>query len=200
MGLFKSKEEKRIERELAVRKAKATLDRQIQKQDRHEKDWLRKAVRAKRIGDERMLKTILGQVKRTQLIRSRLERSLLALETAVQAKDQIESMGVFGEAMTAVSTSIEKAYGVKNLVKSQAEYELAMTKAKGLEARIDLFLEGSFDVMTELELGEDDSSLTDQDLERLIAEAASEEEAVTGMDDQIERGLREIEEELSKGK
>jgi len=199
MGLFKSREERRIEREITARKALANFRRQIVQQEKHEKDYIKKAVRARQLGDERMLGSLKAQIKRTHLMRYRLERGMLVLETAMQARDQIESFGTFGQAMSAVSKSIEQAYGVTDLMKTQKEYEMAMAKASSMEERIDLFLESSFDSMEDVGEGEGAAAMSDADLDRLIGDSAVKAEDV-GADDEIEKGLKEIERELGRDK
>ena len=84
MGLFKSKEEKRLERDMVARRALANFKRQIVQQDKHEKDYVRKAIRAKQLGDQRMLETLKAQIRRTHLMKYRFERSMLVLETAMR--------------------------------------------------------------------------------------------------------------------
>ena len=195
--LFKSKEERRIEREMAARKGVANFRRQIQQQEKHEGEYIKKAVRAKQLGDGRMLATLKAQIKRTHAMRYRFERGLLLLETAMQAKDQIESFESFGTAMSAISKSIEQAYGVTNLVKTQQQYEQAMAKASSMEERIDLFLESSFDAVQEVGEEEASAALSDADLDRLIDEKATKAEATT-TDAEIEKGLKDIEKELGK--
>ncbi len=195
--LFKSKDERRMERELAARKAVANFKRQIQQQEKHETEYIKKAVRAKQLGDGKMLATLKAQVKRTHAMRYRFERGLLLLETAMQAKDQIESFESFGVGMSAISKSIEQAYGVTNLVKTQKEYEQAMGKAASMEERIDLFLESSFDSVQEVGEDEGAAALSDSDLDRLIDEKATKAES-TGTDAEIEKGLKDIEKELGK--
>ena len=200
MALFKSKEDRRIEREIAARKGVATFRRQITQQGKHEKDYVKKAIRAKQLGDESMLASLKAQIKRTHVMRYRLERGLLLLETAMQAKGQIESFESFGTAMSAVSKSIEQAYGVTDLVKTQKQYEHAMVKAQNMEERIDLFLESSFDAVGDLTDADADAAISDEDLDRLIEESASKAEGIEGVDDEIEKGLKEIEREISKDK
>jgi hypothetical protein len=199
MALFKSREERRIEREMAARKGVASFKRQIAQQEKHEREYLKKAARAKQLGDTRMLETLKAQIKRTHAMRYRFERSLLLLETAMQSKDQIESFESFGKAMSAISKSIDQAYGVTNLVKTQKEYEQAMAKASSMEQRIDLFLESSMDAAVDVSDEEAGMAMSDADLDRLIGEAAGEAEAV-GADDEIEKGLKDIERELGRDK
>ena len=197
MGLFKSREERRIERDIIARKALANFRRQIIEQERHEKEYVKKAIRAKQLGDAKMLNTLKAQVKRTHVMRYRFERSMLVLETAMQAKEQIESFQGFGSAMSAISKSIEQAFGVTDLVKTQREYEQAMGKAENMEQRIDLFLESSFDAVQDISDAEASGAMSDEDLDQLISADAAKAEDV---DSEIEAGLKDVERELSKGK
>jgi hypothetical protein len=130
-------------------------------------------------------------------MRYRFERGLLLLETAMQSKDQIESFESFGKGMTAIAKSIEQSYGVTNLVKTQKEYEMAMSKAESMEQRIDLFLDSALDAGEEISDVEADAAMSDADLDRLIDEHAVKAEDV-GADDEIDKGLKEIERELGK--
>ena len=200
MALFKSKAERRIERQIAAQKGIKSFQRQIAQQAKHEKGYIKKAIRAKQLGDEQMLATLKAQIKRTHVSRYRLERGLLVLETAMQAKDQIESFESFGKAMGAISKSVDQAYGVTNLVQTQKQYEMAMAKAANMEQRIDLFLESSFDATMDVSEEEGEAIISDADLDRLISESAGKAEDVGGIDDEIERSLKEIGRELSKDK
>jgi len=197
MGLFKSKEERRLERDMVARRALANFKRQIVQQDKHEKDYIQKAIRAKQLGDQRMLETLKAQIRRTHLMKYRFERSMLVLETAMQAKEQIESFEVFGQAMGAISKSIEQSFGVTNLVKTQKEYEMAMGKASNMEQRIDLFLESSMDAVEDVSDAEAAAAISDGDLDRMLSADAAKAEDV---DSEIEAGLRNIQKELQKGK
>jgi len=197
MALFKSREERRIEREMTARRALANFRRQIAQQEKHEKGYIKKAIRAKQLGDPRLLGTLKKNIRRTQVMRYRFERGLLLLETAMQSKDQIESFESFGKGMAAITKSIEQSYGVTNLVKTQKDYEMAMSKAESMEQRIDLFLESALDSGAEISEDEAEAAMSDADLDRLIDERAVKAEDV-GADDEIEKGLAEIERELGK--
>ncbi len=50
MSLFKSKEERRIERNIQVRKAVTQIRRQIASNAKHEADYIEKAKRARKLG------------------------------------------------------------------------------------------------------------------------------------------------------
>ena len=55
MGLFKSKDERRIERDLEIRKGLAGIKRNIKQLEKHEREYLKKAQRAKRINSSEQL-------------------------------------------------------------------------------------------------------------------------------------------------
>jgi hypothetical protein len=51
MGLFKSKDERRIEREMKIRSGLRSVERSIREQEKFSEDFIRNARQAKKIGD-----------------------------------------------------------------------------------------------------------------------------------------------------
>jgi len=149
----------------------AHLRHQIAAQRRHEGEYLAKAVRAKSLGDEQMLASLKAQIRRTYMMRHRFERALLVLDTAVQTKDQVESFEAFGQAIAAVGKSIEQAYGLRSLLRTQQQYELAMANARTIEQRIDVFLESTLQSMDVWNDEEPASLPIDTELDRLIEDS-----------------------------
>jgi hypothetical protein len=196
MGLFKSKEERRIERKIVVKKALSNFKRKVSRLEQDEKNYLVKAIRAKKLGNNQLLKTLKSQIRRSQMMRARLENGMLTLETAVQAKEQIESFEDFGKAMSAVSKSIEQAYGIKDLARTQKEYEMAMGKASNMEERIDIFLEGAFDTIEDVDESEVAGVMGMDEIDKLIENQAVESEDI-GVDEDIESKIAEIKKEIS---
>ncbi len=91
MGMFKSKEEKRIERDIEVRKGVNSLKRNIRDLSKHEISYIQKAKKARKIGDQSQYDFLKRQLKKTAAQRRMRERQLLSIETAVQIKNQAES-------------------------------------------------------------------------------------------------------------
>ena len=58
MGLFKSSEERKMEREMEIRKGLSRIKKQIRNMEREEQDFIKKAKRARKIGDNMQLKVI----------------------------------------------------------------------------------------------------------------------------------------------
>ena len=196
MGLFKSKEEKRIEWEISVRKGLARIKRQVKSLEKNERGYIDKAKRAKGMGAEDQFQFLKQTLKKTAVQRRMLERQLLNLETAAQIRDQVEANAAFAEGMGAVSKSIDQIFGSVNLTKTQARFEKAMAKAESMEERISIFMDMSAESMLGYE-GEGDELVTDDEIDRMLSVEAASEEA-SAQNQEIAEGLDAVREELKK--
>ncbi len=196
MGLFKSKEEKRIEREIEIRKGLNHIRRQIKLLEKNEKSYLVKARRALQMGAGDQVSFLKGTLRKTITQRRLMERQLLSIETAIQIKDQVQAEAAFAKAMTAVSKSIADGFKSVDLTRTQKEFEESMVKARTMEERIGFMLEMSRDSMLGDESGEEDLVSSDEIDQLVEAEAAHEEKSEVDAD--IEDALREIQSELGK--
>ncbi len=196
MGLFKSKEERKIERDMEIRRGINEFKRNLRSLERHEKEYLKKAKRAKQIGAPDQLEFIKRTLKQTASQRRLLERQLLAIETAAQRKDQAEMQGQFYRSLAAISRSIGEVMRDVNPAEAQKNFEKAMAQAETVEQQAQLFLEMSSETMfTEAAASED--LVKDEEIDRLIeAEVAHDESKL--VDKEIEAGLGEIEKELGE--
>ncbi len=196
MGLFKSKEEKRIEREIEIRKGLNHIRRQIKRLEKNEKSYLVKARRALQMGAGDQVSFLKGTLRKTITQRRLMERQLLSIETAIQIKDQVQAEAAFAKAMTAVSKSIAAGFKSVDLTRTQKEFEESMVKARTMEDRIGFMLEMSRDSMLGDDSGEEDLVSSDE-IDRLVeSEAAHEEKSEVDAD--IDDALREIQSELGK--
>ncbi len=194
MGLFKSKEERKLERDMEIRKGISEFKRTIRSLEKHEKDYIKKAKRARQIGARDQLEFIKKTIKQTAAQRRALERQLLAIETAAQRKSQMEAHGQFARSLAAISKSIAEVFGEVDWTETQKNFEKAMAKAETFEQQVDIFLEASTETMfNERAYAED--LVSDEEIDRLIeAEVAHDESKA--VDVEIEKGLGEIEKEL----
>lgn len=198
MGLFKSREEKRIEWEITVRKGLNRIRRQIRSLEKNERGYIEKAKRARGMGSEDQVRFLKQTLKKTAGQRRLLERQLLNLETAAQIKDQVEANAAFAEGMGAVSKAIGQMFGAVDLTKTQARFEKAMAQAESMEERISLFMDMSAESMLGYE-GDSDELVTDEEIDRLLSEEAAREEGAR-QEQEIAEGLRAVREELRKGR
>lgn len=175
MGLFKSREEKKLERDMEIKRGIGRIRRQIQNLQKSEQEWLDKAKRARQMDSPDQLAFMRKSLKATTFQRRMLERQLLTIEAAKQMKDQAESYAIFATSMGAVSQSIAEVYGSVDLEKTQVEFERAMHQADSMAQRMDIFLDMSKDSLftTESSMGEE--MITDDEIDRMIGVDPSKE-------------------------
>jgi hypothetical protein len=197
MALFKSKEERRIERNIQIRKAVTQIRRQITANEKHEAEYVEKAKRARKLGWDNQYQFLKKAIKKTATIKVRLERQLLALESAVQIKEQAEGHYDFANAMNALSNSISEVFGATDMAKTQVNFEKAMSKAESLEERMDTFLEMTSESMFDYEGSSEKELVSDKDIDKMLEEEVEHEER-EGIDDEIEKDLSAIQKEIEK--
>jgi hypothetical protein len=196
MGLFKSKEERKLERDMEIRKGINELKRNVRGLEKHEKDYIKKAKRAKQIGALDQLAFIKRSIKQTAAQRRALERQLLAIETAAQRKNQMEAHGQFAKSLAAISKSISEVFGDVNMVETQKNFERSMAKAETFEQQVELFLDASSETMFNEQAYSEDL-VTDDEIDKLIEDEVAHDEA-KHVDAEIDKGLGDIEKELGR--
>ncbi|HTF57259.1 MAG TPA: hypothetical protein VK661_08500 [Planctomycetota bacterium] len=197
MGLFKSRSDRKIERDIEIRKGVASLRRNIRDLGKHEFSYIDKAKRAKKIGDKDQLVFLKRMLKKTAAQKRMRERQLLSIETAVQIKTQAESDADFARSMSAVAKSISEVYGATDFVKTQKNFEKAMMQAETLQQQMDVFLEMSSEHVMSGEVEGENEVISDAEIDRMLDEEVVHEEE-KGVDSEIERGLKDIQDELDK--
>jgi hypothetical protein len=175
MSLFKSKAQRRMERDLEIRKGLQAIRRNINTLDKNIRQYREKAVRARQIEAQDQLAVLRDAIRRSMAQIRMQERQLLAMETAMQMKNQAESMQQFATSMQAVSRSIAEAFGGTDMESTLANYEKAMMQAQDMEERMNLFLDLSADVMGTEGTSEELVSL--EEIDRLIEEDLQAAEA-----------------------
>lgn len=195
MGLFKSKAERKLERDLKIKTGLNRIRRQIKTLEKNEIGYVTKARRARQVGDSANLGFIKSALKKTLAGRRVLERQLLTLETAIQIKDQAESHAQFAESMGALSKSIAQAFGSTDLARTTADFEKAMAQAESMERRMEIFLDMSGDQLQAAAEGGDEV-VKDDEIDRLIeAEGGSPGEAEK-LEAELSSELKKLEKEL----
>ncbi len=197
MGLFKSRDDRRIEREIEVRKGINLIRRSIRDLERNEKDYINKAKQSLKMGSKEQLKFLKQTIKRTAVQRRAMERQLLNIETAMQIKNQAEAHAQFARSMNAVSISIGEMFGSTDLNETQREFEKAMVKAQTLEEQMDLFLDMSSSSMFGYE-GTGDELVSDDEIDHMIEDELVAEESSSELDPEIAKGLDDVRKELGK--
>ena len=197
MGMFKSKEEKRIERDIEVRKGVNSLKRNIRDLAKHEFSYIAKAKKAKKIGDQSQYDFLKRQLKKTAGQRRMRERQLLSIETAVQIKNQAESDADFAKSMGSVAKAVSEVYGSVDFVKTQKNFEKAMMQAETLQQQMEIFLEMTQEHVMSGEVEGEDQVVSDAEIDKMLDEEVVHEEG-GALDKDIEKGLKDIQDELDR--
>ncbi len=176
MGLFKTPEERRIERDIKIRQGIRRIEKSIREQGKFQDEFIKNAQHAKRIGDTSQYQFIRNSLKKTATIRKMLERQLLTVKNALLIKRQAEASADFAQSMGVMATEISRLFGETDLVKTQADWEKAMVQSQTMEERMDMFLDSVEDIAAQdAELGKASEVVSDEEIDRLIdAEAEAE--------------------------
>lgn len=169
MGLFKSAEERRIERDIKIRQGIRRIEKSIREQGKFQDEFIRNAQHAKKIGDTSQYTFIRNSLKKTATIRKMLERQLLSVKNALLIKRQAEASADFAQSMGIMATEIGRLFGETDLVKTQADWEKAMVQSQTMEERMEMFLDTVEDVAAQdVEMSKAGEVVSDQEIDRLI--------------------------------
>jgi hypothetical protein len=197
MGIFKSKDERRIARDMEIKKGIQRIRRQMKELGKSEEEWLEKARAAARIKAADQLGFIRKSLKATTFQRRMLERQLLTIEAAYQMKNQAESFSIFAESMGVVSKSINEVYKTTDLEATQKNFEHAMMQAETMSQRMDLFLDMSKDSLFETDSVAGEQLVTDAEIDQMIGANTEERKKLTR--EELDREIaRELGEDVDK--
>lgn len=169
MGLFKSAEERRIERDIRIRQGIRRIEKAVREQAKFQDEFIRNAQNAKKIGDASQLAFIKNSLKKTATIRKLLERQLLSVKNALLIKRQAEASADFASSMALMAGEIGRLFGETDLMKTQADWEKAMVQSQTMEERMNMFLDTIEEVAAEdVQLSGASEAITDAEIDRLI--------------------------------
>lgn len=194
MGIFKSRDEKELERQIRIKQFITKIRREIADCDKKMKTYIQYAKRAKQIGDPQSLATSKSGLKQVLVAKRLRERQCLHLEIAMTIRDQAEADVNFARAMKEVSIAISELVKSVNMTEIQMQYERAMAQSETLKEQSESFIETASQTVQDRETGSEEV-VKDAEIDKLIEEEAARSEADT-FDKNIEKGLKDIEKEL----
>lgn len=188
MGLFKSKEERRIEREMKIRQGMRAIEKSIREQQKFSEDFIKNAQHARKIGDNAQYLFIRSALKKTAAIKKMLERQLLAIKNAMLLQKQAECSRQFAESMNVMASEIGRIFGEMDLTKTQAQWEKAVAQAGSMEERMDVFLESmEQSAISGSQVSAREDLVSDEEIDRMIqADVIAAEKQELGKLDQLE--------------
>jgi hypothetical protein len=189
MGLFKSKEERRIEREMKIRGGLRSIEKSIRQQEKFAADFIKNAQHARKIGDENQYQFIRGALKKTAAVKKMLERQLLAIKNAMLIQQQAQASQEFAQSMNLMAQEISRVFGEMDLTQTQAQWERAVAQAGSMEERMEVFLDSmeSAAVSGSAATGTREDIVTDDEIDRMIqADVLAAEKQELGKLDELE--------------
>lgn len=199
MGLFKSKEERRIESQMKIRQGIRSIERSIRQQEKFSDDFIKNAQNARKIGDDQQYQFIRSALKKTAAVKKMLERQLLGIKNAMLIHEQAESSRQFAESMGVMAKEIGRVFGEMDLTKTQAQWEKAVAQSSSMEERMEVFLDSMEQGAIGASAGTAKEELvSDDEIDRMInADVLAGEKAELGKLDELES---EISKELGVNK
>jgi hypothetical protein len=191
MGLFKSKEERKIEREMKIRAGMRSIEKSIRQQEKFAGDFVKNAQHAKKIGDEGQYAFIRNALKKTHAVKKMLERQLLSIKNAMLIQQQAAASQEFASSMNLMAQEIGRVFGEMDLTQTQAQWEKAVAQAGSMEERMEVFLD-SMEQSSGQTVSSGKELVSDEEIDRMImADVLAAEKQEMGK-------LDELESEISK--
>ena len=188
MGLFKSKDERRIEREMKIRSGVRAIERSIRQQEKFAEDFIKNAQHARKIGDNGQYAFIRSALKKTAAVKKMLERQLLAIKNAMLIQQQAQASQQFAESMNLMAREISRVFGEMDLTQTQAQWERAVAQAGSIEERMEIFLDSMEQAAVSGQpVTAREELVTDEEIDRMIqADVLAAEKAELGKLDELE--------------
>ena len=139
MALFKSKQEKEIEKKMLIKRTINTMNKQINTLEEQKKVFVEKAKTAKKNGLDAQYNLALTGYKMTLLQQKRAQEMLLNFEITSQMKDMTMMTKEFLGGMSVLSKEMAKLADEKEFIKVQKQFELAMGNAERQAEQMDMF-------------------------------------------------------------
>ena len=176
MSLFKSDEERRIERDIKIRQGIRRIEKAISEQNKFTEEFIKNARRAKEIGDNSQYAFIRNSLKKTATVKKMLERQLLAVKNALIIKRQAEASSDFAGAMGLMAREIGRMFSATDLTQTQMDWEKAMAQSENMGERMDMFLD-SMEEGAAADAAQSSEAITDEEIDRMIEAEEQVEDA-----------------------
>lgn len=190
--LFRSKRQREMDRDIAIQRALGLHRQHAAKLAQHERQYMEKAIRAKRAGDKSNFQRLCAMVAQTTNERRSTESQLLYFETILQTRDKVRLFKDFAQGMKAMARSIGDVFKEFDAGDVLRDVETALAHSSQLESTMGLVLDRIS--AAGMSTPTDAEGIAAQDVERIVTERAAATES--SVDADIESGLQAIEREL----
>ena len=189
MGLFKSKQQKEIEKKMLVKRTINTMNKQINRLEDQKKVFVDAARRAKEKDLDAQYQLALSGYKMTVQQQRRAQEMLLNFEITAQMKDVTMMTSEFLRGMSVISKEMTKLADAKEFAKIQAQFEEAMVAVETQTDQMDNFMEMSQETFYNQGLDKNGNQMSDEEFEKFIMEQVGQDEM---SDEAIEKEMEAL--------
>ena len=192
-NLFKSKQQREMDRNIAIQRSLAMHRQQVSKLEQHERGYMEKAIRAKKSGDMANFQRLCAMVAQTMNERRAIESQLLYFETMLQTRDKAKLFQEFAGGMKAMTKSISEAFAGLNTTEIMNDVEKAMAQSGQMETTMNIVLDRISASQSMVTVP--DGGLSANQVESMISEKMALEN--DSVDKQIEASLSKLRQSLA---
>lgn len=197
MGLFKTKQQKEIQKKMLVKRTVNSMNKQIARLEEQKKVFIDAAKRAKEKNLDAQFNLALSGYRMTVQQQKRAQEMLLNFEITAQMRDVTMMTTEFLRGMSVISKEMSKLADAKEFEKIQAQFEEAIAAVETQTEQIDSFMEISQESFATAGKAKDGQNITADDFEKYILEASSKNEASNqDIDKEIEALKKKIDSEV----
>lgn len=189
MRLFKSKQQKEIEKKMLVKRTINTMNKQISRLEDQKRVFVDAAKRAKEKDLEAQYQLALSGYKMTVQQQKRAQEMLLNFEITAQMKDVTMMTSEFLRGMSVISKEMTKLADAKEFAKIQAQFEEAMVAVETQTDQMDNFMEMSQETFYNQGLDKNGKQMSDEEFEKFIMEQVGQDEL---SNESIEKEMEEL--------
>ena len=189
MGLFKSKQQKEIEKKMLVKRTMNTMNKQINRLEEQKKVFVDAAKRAKEKDLEAQYQLALSGYRMTVQQQRRAQEMLLNFEITAQMKDVTMMTSEFLRGMSVISKEMTKLADEKEFAKIQAQFEEAMVAVETQTDQMDNFMEMSQETFYNQGVDKSGKQMSDEEFEKFIMEQVGQDEL---SNEAIEKEMEEL--------
>ena len=191
-NLFKSTRQREIERDINIQRSLSQHKQQINKLTQHERQYMEKAQRAKKMGDTVNLRQLCRLIAQTTNQRRAIESQLLHFETLVQTRERAKLFGEFAKGMKAMSLSIRDTFQEFNVEEIMRDLDTTLVQTTQMENAMSMVLDRVSAISDMQITGEE--AVSAEDIEKIIT--GQEIAALDTIDKEIDACLKAIDQKL----
>ncbi len=197
-GLLKTKEEREMDRQITILNSVSKQKQLIKKLQKHEREYMKKAVQAKRQKDMINFKRLCSMVAQTIVQRRNMESQLLFFETLQQTCEKVQIFKEYALGLKSMTRTISDIYKDFNSGELMREINIIMTQSTTMQTGMNAVME-RISTASDSMLDEDQTDgIKLSEIEQTVSSLADAEDESSGLDSSIDEKINQIEDELQK--